>query len=43
MNLYQKSVLNKYLKTQDDKKVKAAFEKFKLYQNNKEDIKGYVI
>ena len=41
MNIFQKSVLNKYLKVQDEKKVQAAFEKLKLYQNNKEHIKGY--
>ncbi len=41
MSIFQKSVLNKYLKSQEDKKVKAAFEKLKVYQNNKEHIKEY--
>ena len=41
MSLFQKSVLNKYLKTQDEHKIVAAFEKLKVYQSNKEHIKGY--
>jgi len=41
MSLFQKSVLNKHLKAQDEQKVVAAFEKLKVYQSDKEHIKEY--
>ena len=41
MSIFQKSVLNKFLKGQDESKVEAAFEKLKLYRSKKEQIKGF--
>jgi REP element-mobilizing transposase RayT/type I restriction-modification system DNA methylase subunit len=35
MGIFQKSVINKHLKTLDDKKVKAAYEQFKEFYGNK--------
>jgi len=34
MSLFQKSVLNKYLKTLDKKKIKAAYQKFTTFFHN---------
>ncbi len=41
MSLFQKSVLNKHLKAQDDHKVLAAFEKLKVYQSKAKKIAEY--
>lgn len=40
MALFQKSVLNKYLKTLDDKKVKAAYDKYVAFFQNEEIIQN---
>ena len=37
----QKSVLNKYLKAQEEQKVKTAFEKLKVYQIKAKSISEY--
>ena len=41
MSLFQKSVLNKHLKEQDDHKVLAAFDKLKIYQAKAKSISEY--
>jgi len=41
MSLFQKSVLNKYLKAQEEHKIVAAFEKLKVYQAKEKSISEY--
>ena len=42
MALFQKSVLNKYLKAQDEKQVKAAYQRFTEFFHNPEIIKSII-